>query len=417
MGRRRIMIDEYELEKCLSTPEELAAFFEGKPYKRFFNDISDKEIVSGVYKISVDLSHKFYIGSSRDIKSRWDNHIRTLIQGCHSSSHLQRFYNKHKELSISIEVLEICHPSDLKKREQWYLDTLQPFGENGFNAMRQSYNYVRKSLNVIFDKDVYFYSKTGENGIGKGVSDASFQTKVKSFGVYRVLNGAEKQYKGYIFSFSPLSKEEVDLIFFDKRKLRHKRDDFFRKVRSIDENGNENIYDNVRAASSLFSSPSSASSIRKACRTQTPYKGFKWSYILPMNKDLFPKHNPAKRNQGVCCYSVTGEHVKTYNSLSEAAQSHSISTHALRNNCYLASKTCCGKIFLFKSQYGERNLSKKEVEFIFSQKKYVGYSSEGEQITQPLTIKDLPKFKYNYQGIAKATHYGTEYKNLFWTVE
>lgn len=410
------MNHENEYQSCLSTPEELAAYFEGKPYKRFFNQLPEEETVSGVYRISVDLSHKIYIGSSRDIKNRWDNHIRTLIQGCHSSSHLQRFYNKHKELSVSIEVLETCHPSELKKREQWYLDTLQPFGENGFNSMKESYNYVRKSLNGSFDKDVYFYSKTGESGMGKGVSDASFQTKVKSFGVYRVLNGAEKQYKGYTFSFSPLSKEEVDMIFFDKRKLRYKRKDHFRKVMSVDENGNENIYKNVREASCSLQSLSS-SSIRKACRTQLPYKGFKWSYILPMNKDLFPKNDSIKRNQSVCCYSKTGEYVKTYDSLTEAARSNSISTHALRNNCYLASKTCCGKIFLFRSQYGERNLSKREVEFVFSKKKYIGYSSEGEQITQPLTVQNLPQFKYDYQSVAKAAHYGTEYKKLFWTAE
>lgn len=96
----------------------------------------DRGIRSGVYKISNNLDSKIYIGSSKNIPSRWDSHMKTLNKGVHSCRHLQNFFNENKEIIFKFEVIEKCDEKVLFEREQYYLDTLKPFGSNGFNIAK-----------------------------------------------------------------------------------------------------------------------------------------------------------------------------------------------------------------------------------------------------------------------------------------
>ena len=42
-----------------------------------------KEIISGVYKIQNKIDLKLYVGSSKDIYYRWENHIKLLKRNKH----------------------------------------------------------------------------------------------------------------------------------------------------------------------------------------------------------------------------------------------------------------------------------------------------------------------------------------------
>jgi len=96
----------------------------------------DEGITSGIYRISNNLNKKVYIGSSKDILRRWDSHMKTLIKGNHSCRHLQNFFNKHNDIMFTFEILEECDERILFEREQYYLDTLDPFDLNGFNIAK-----------------------------------------------------------------------------------------------------------------------------------------------------------------------------------------------------------------------------------------------------------------------------------------
>lgn len=124
-------------EDCFSylSREEIEAL-EPDSRKSFLCDSSAIKV--GVYKISNNLNNKIYIGSSKNIKSRFHSHIYSLSKGKHNSKHLQNFYNKHKEIHFRMEVLEECDIKDLKDREQFYLDTLKPFKDNGFNICKKA---------------------------------------------------------------------------------------------------------------------------------------------------------------------------------------------------------------------------------------------------------------------------------------
>lgn len=83
-------------------------------------------MTGGVYVIRRLATDEIYVGSSRNIPTRWGQHRSDLRCGRHSSAHLQGAWNKDGESGFSYSVLEPCAFSELAAREQYYLDTLRP---------------------------------------------------------------------------------------------------------------------------------------------------------------------------------------------------------------------------------------------------------------------------------------------------
>lgn len=89
---------------------------------------------SGVYKIICHATEKFYVGSSNNLRDRWAFHRRSLRKDKHYSTYLQRSWNKYGESAFTFEVVELVMPWSIIDREQYWLDTLKPFGQRGFNT-------------------------------------------------------------------------------------------------------------------------------------------------------------------------------------------------------------------------------------------------------------------------------------------
>lgn len=111
--------------------------------------MSDK--TCGVYKIVNIVNGKIYVGSSNDIKKRWYQHQKSLKDGIHGNPYLQNAWNKYGSQSFKFEIVEECEPAMQFEREQFYLNELNPFGDNGYNIVRQiskdymSDNYMVKT--------------------------------------------------------------------------------------------------------------------------------------------------------------------------------------------------------------------------------------------------------------------------------
>jgi group I intron endonuclease len=75
---------------------------------------------SGIYSITSP-SGKKYIGSAKNIRSRWSTHLTAMRKGCHSSKALQAAYNKYGE-ALKFEVVEECPIESLLEREQFHID-------------------------------------------------------------------------------------------------------------------------------------------------------------------------------------------------------------------------------------------------------------------------------------------------------
>ncbi|MEH7116030.1 GIY-YIG nuclease family protein [Neobacillus vireti] len=88
----------------------------------------------GIYVIFNLFNNKFYIGSSKNIYNRLNEHFRKLKQNNHHNIHLQRAYNKHSDFFISFLLEKVDHCDDLLIREQYWIDEL--------NACNDGYNIL-----------------------------------------------------------------------------------------------------------------------------------------------------------------------------------------------------------------------------------------------------------------------------------
>jgi len=98
----------------------------------------------GIYKIICFSTGKIYIGSTQNLKKRWNEHRRKLRAGNHQNVYLQRAWNKHGENAFVFEVIELVTPWSLLDREQYWLDTVQPYDRKiGFNIAHHADTPVR----------------------------------------------------------------------------------------------------------------------------------------------------------------------------------------------------------------------------------------------------------------------------------
>lgn len=88
---------------------------------------------SGIYKITNNVTGKFYIGSSKHVEQRFDEHKRALTRKSHDNPILQNAWNFYGKEKFEFSVLEECSPEKCFEREQYYLDTLQPYKSIGYN--------------------------------------------------------------------------------------------------------------------------------------------------------------------------------------------------------------------------------------------------------------------------------------------
>jgi len=261
----------------------------------------------GVYKISNNINDKIYIGSSKELSVRWDSHKRDLMTGNHNS-HFQAFFDKHKNICLKVELLEECSPSERKHREQFYLDTLQPFGKRGFNMAKnvtyvpvnknkgQKRPIVSEKLSLRVGKPVNQYTLDGvfikfhrtpyfafiDSGITKeGISRAAFRSKTGVFGGF-IWRPDNKQYGRKNLTEKELNalKRKTSLKKRSKEERLNQSKNFGRKVGkyTLDDILIKE-YDSLLEAS--LENNLVKDSIRSCCRGKTKsgiHAGFKWKW-------------------------------------------------------------------------------------------------------------------------------------------
>lgn len=89
--------------------------------------------ISGVYKITNKITSDFYIGSSKNIKNRWTSHKSHSRWKDHPNSKLYQDFQKYGLKNFDFEVIE--ETTDLKNREQYFIDILKPsYNKNRANG-------------------------------------------------------------------------------------------------------------------------------------------------------------------------------------------------------------------------------------------------------------------------------------------
>lgn len=125
---------------------------------------------AGVYLINCIPTGKVYVGSSRTIHERWDEHQRLLRRGAHHSIYLQRAWDKYGERSFSYNVLEMAEADVLLEREQYWIDHYRACDNNyGFNLSAKAGAPMAGLKHSEETKKAFSDSRKGEsNGNYKG---------------------------------------------------------------------------------------------------------------------------------------------------------------------------------------------------------------------------------------------------------
>lgn len=92
-------------------------------------------IITGIYGIRSKVKFIYYIGQSLDIYSRWYEHKRVLMNGCHHSKKLQRHFNKYglDDLEFIIIMQDIKLALHLDFWEKFFITCFDSW-KGGFNC-------------------------------------------------------------------------------------------------------------------------------------------------------------------------------------------------------------------------------------------------------------------------------------------
>lgn len=124
------------------------------------------KILTGVYVIECIPTGLIYVGSSVNIRNRWEQHINSLDRDTHENSYLQRAWNKYGQENFTFSVLELCKKSDITEIEQKYLDFYKCYErDKGYNIVPIAYTAPmteesRKRQSESLKKNTEFIEKS-----------------------------------------------------------------------------------------------------------------------------------------------------------------------------------------------------------------------------------------------------------------
>ena len=84
------------------------------------------EKIIGVYKITNTVTGDFYIGSSKNIKSRWRDHKKPSVWKNHPNNTMYIDMQKYGLDNFDFQILEEVEIESLKEAEQQFIEKLKP---------------------------------------------------------------------------------------------------------------------------------------------------------------------------------------------------------------------------------------------------------------------------------------------------
>lgn len=121
--------------------------------------------ISGIYYILNTSTGQYYIGKSKNIKSRLNNHFSLLRHHAHENHSLQNSFNEYGESAFDKGIIKACKEQYLDRFEKLYIKKYQStnpyYGFNlvkGNNRWRNNVSPIQmikpKRVNGILVKDV-----------------------------------------------------------------------------------------------------------------------------------------------------------------------------------------------------------------------------------------------------------------------
>lgn len=219
-----------------------------------------KRYCSGVYAIRNDLNNKMYVGSSSNIRNRYEYHFDSIKKGKFVNKKLQEEVDKIGIDKFSFLILEEC--DDVS-------DTLK-YLECKYIELHGDYN-----VNSVDGKPVYCYTKTGEFVKEyKNIKSAAKDVDGLPDNIRAVIDKRKKSYRGFQWSYVKTDKHDMYKVEFSYHPNKCKAVDQFtldgkyiKTYRSIHEAARDNAIDRSNLQDALRKKRKSAG-------------GYKWSYSI-----------------------------------------------------------------------------------------------------------------------------------------
>ena len=109
------------------------------------------EKISGIYKITNTITGDFYIGSSKNIKSRWESHKWPSKWNKYPNNPMYLDMQKYGVDKFEFQVIEEVEAAKLKEVEQKFIETLKPT-YNNYNAKGLDFER-RKEYQIEYQKE------------------------------------------------------------------------------------------------------------------------------------------------------------------------------------------------------------------------------------------------------------------------
>lgn len=283
--------------------------------------------ICGIYCIENLANNKKYVGQSKNIYERWNEHRYELNKRRHHNRYLQNAWDKYGEKNFKFYILEECIQEYLNDKEKYYIDLFKThvhFGKNGYNLTvggegvgvlsdeeRQKFREAQKSI------PIYQIDLCG-NIIKRwayGAREASKTLDIDFSAIWNCVNNNRKTYKNHIWVSEVAYKDGFCLENYINQNTQAK------VVLQYDSYGMLlKVWDSAHSASEYGYDPSL---ILKICKRQGKlYKNCIWcyeyddyvtpEYILSLHEKDFIK--VYDRND-VCCgsFETQVEIAKTFN--------------------------------------------------------------------------------------------------------
>jgi group I intron endonuclease len=125
--------------------------------------------VPGIYKIT-DMRGRSYIGSAVNLYGRYHRHKHDLIKNTHTNKRLQNYFNKYGVKAIHFEVIELCERGVLVEREQYWIDSTNPYfnicknagSTLGFKMSKKTTSHLSKIRKGVLPKHLIGTNHTPE---------------------------------------------------------------------------------------------------------------------------------------------------------------------------------------------------------------------------------------------------------------
>lgn len=168
-------------------------------------DLNNIEQDTCIYAIYNNISNKFYIGSTSNLKNRLISHLKDLRLNKHYNKYLQHSYNKNGINSFRFFIVEkVNNLNIIYEREQYYLDLV--FKNNKVNI----YNMSSNAKGGVVDENCRAIISFSINGnlinTYKKISDAEKDLKISYYSIRGCCRGLQKRVKSYVFFYADDTK-------------------------------------------------------------------------------------------------------------------------------------------------------------------------------------------------------------------